>query len=208
MGIRSVHRATTLTAAVLLASGCASTAAPTPVQRAHLEGYTVPPRPALVTAGTFRPWSDGATAVTYDPAVVPAGATATVTVTPGDDGTRVRLAVSGMAPRRSYGAHLHTGVCTAEPSAAGPHYQHIPDPEANAGHPSVNPAYANPANEVWLDFRTGVSGTAIATAAESWTFDEMHPPRSLVIHAGPTHTTMGTAGTAGPRAACLTLTQP
>jgi Cu-Zn family superoxide dismutase len=113
-----------------------------------------------------------------------------------------------MVPRRAYGAHLHTGVCTAVPEAAGPHYQHIPDPSADALHPSVDPAYANPGNEVWLDFTAGVSGTAIATAAESWTFDEMHPPRSLVIHAEPTHSAMGTAGTAGPRAACLTLTQP
>jgi Cu-Zn family superoxide dismutase len=99
-------------------------------------------------------------------------------------------------------------VCTTDPRAAGPHYQHIPDPEANADHPSVNPAYANPGNEIWLDFTAGVSGTAIATAAESWTFDAMHPPRSLVIHAEATHSAMGAAGTAGARAACLTLAQP
>jgi Cu-Zn family superoxide dismutase len=207
MRIQVLRRASVLAAAVLLA-GCSSAAGPTPVQHANLEGYTVPPLPSMTTRGTFLPPPEGTTAITYDPAVVPAGATATLTTGPDGHGTQVRLSVTGMAPRRTYGAHLHTGVCTADPRAAGPHYQHIPDPGANADHPSVNPAYANPGNEIWLDFTAGVSGTAIATAAESWTFDAMHPPRSLVIHAEATHTAMGTAGTAGPRAACLTLAQP
>jgi Cu-Zn family superoxide dismutase len=197
MGIQVFRRSSVLVAVVLAVSGCSSTAAPTPTQRANLEGYTVPPLPST---GTFRPWTDGATAVTYDQSVVPSGSTATLTVVPGPHGVEVHLAAAGMVPGRSYGAHLHTGVCTAVPAAAGPHYQHIPDPAADAYHPSTDPAYANPGNEVWLDFTAGATGTAIATATESWTFDAMHPPRSLVIHAA--------MGMGGARAACLTLTHP
>ena len=87
------------------------------------------------------------------------------------------------------------------PDEAGPHYQHHTDP----GTPAVDPSYANPDNEVWLDFTATAAGTATAVSQQNWTFDPAAPPRSLVIHEQTTRTAAGTAGTAGPRVACLTL---
>jgi Cu-Zn family superoxide dismutase len=108
-------------------------------------------------------------------------------------------------PRRAYGAHLHTRPCTATPADAGPHYQHSPDPKAAASPPSVDPAYANPRNEIWLDFTADAAGAATVTARQDWTFDEVEPPRSMIVHAERTRTAAGQAGMAGPRVACLTL---
>jgi superoxide dismutase, Cu-Zn family len=158
--------------------------------------------------GTFLPYPESTRAITYDPKVVPPGATVQVSVSMTTQGARVRLAASGMVPRRAYGAHLHTKACTATPDQAGPHYQHTPDPKAATSPPSVDPAYANPRNEVWLDFTADTQGSATATASEDWRFDETRPPRSLIVHAEQTRTTAGKAGTAGPRVACLTLATP
>jgi Cu-Zn family superoxide dismutase len=155
--------------------------------------------------GTFLPFPQSARAVTYDPKVVPPGATAQVSIARTAQGTTVRLTAGGLVPRRAYGAHLHTQPCTATPEDAGPHYQHSPDPLAAASPPSVDPAYANPRNEVWLDFTADASGAATVTARQNWTFDEVEPPRSLIVHAEHTRTAAGKAGTAGPRVACLTL---
>jgi Cu-Zn family superoxide dismutase len=152
------------------------------------------------TSGTFLPPPDGTRAITYDPAVVPPGATAEVTIDTTTEGVRVRLNVTGMLPKRSYGAHLHTGTCTSVPADAGPHYQHDLAPP----NPSADPVYANPQNEVWLDFTADLRGTATVASAQDWTFDPVRPPRSLVIHAERTRTGKD-AGTAGPRVACLTL---
>ncbi|MFI7597929.1 superoxide dismutase [Actinoplanes sp. NPDC049681] len=152
-------------------------------------------------SGTFQPPPDGTQAITYDRAVVPPGATAQVTVSTTAQGVRVRLAVTGMVPRRAYGAHLHTMSCTSVPDDAGPHYQHQADPSK----PSVDPAYANPRNEVWLDFTTDSKGAATVASEQAWVFDPVRPPRSLVVHSQLTRTDAGSAGTAGPRVACLTL---
>ena len=153
-----------------------------------------------IAEGTFDPKST--TAITYEPRIVPAGAAAHVTVTPVATGMQVRLAVTGMLPRRTYGAHLHTMPCVAgAPASAGPHYQHSADPSK----PSVDPSFANPANEVWLDFTADRLGAATATAVLTWAFDELKPPRSLVVHTARTRTEEGFAGTAGERVACLTL---
>ena len=156
-------------------------------------------------SGTFLPFPQSARAVTYDPKVVPPGATAQLTISRTATGTTVRLTAGGLVPRRAYGAHLHTKPCTATPADAGPHYQHSPDPKAAASPPSVDPAYANPRNEVWLDFTADARGAASATATQDWAFDEAAPPRSLIVHAEHTRTAAGKAGTAGPRVACLTL---
>lgn len=155
--------------------------------------------------GTFAAYSDKATAVSYDPAVVPLGAAVTLTITPAGGGVAVRLSVRGLLARRAYGAHLHTSVCGATPAEAGPHYQHRPDPAAVASPPSVDPRYANPTNEVWVDFTTDGKGAGTAAATQQWPFDGINPPRSLVLHADRTATSAGKAGTAGPRVACLTL---
>ena len=155
--------------------------------------------------GVFVPYRAGATAITYDPTIVPSGASATVTRASTGAGTTVRLTVTGMTPNRAYGAHLHSEPCGRTPEHAGPHYQNQPDPKAIASPPSVDPRYANPRNEVWLDFATDAKGSATVRASVAWPFDSVSPPRSLVVHAERTRTAAGKAGTAGPRAACLTL---
>lgn len=180
---------------VILVAGCTA------------EAGNAPPTPAAsaTASGTFAPYASGATAVGYDPALVPAGATATVTITPTAPGTEIRLAVTGLQPSRSYGAHLHTNPCGSTGAAAGPHYQHHPDPAASASPSSVNPSYANPHNEVWLDFTTDADGDATSATTQQWMFDTGRRPRSLVIHADTTKTAAGQAGDAGARVACLTL---
>jgi Cu-Zn family superoxide dismutase len=153
-----------------------------------------------VTQGTFATYTAGATAVTYNPKLVPVGAWAHVSIA---DIAAVILTVNGMRPNYEYGAHLHTMACGQEAAMAGPHYQRRPDPAASASPPSGNPAYANPQNEVWLDFTTDSQGTGISKSTQPWRFST--PARSLVIHADRTATTPGKAGMAGARLACLTL---
>ncbi|MBO3737076.1 superoxide dismutase family protein [Actinoplanes flavus] len=160
--------------------------------------------PRFEYEGTFQRWHAGATAVTYQPALVPPGARATVTVEKTPAGVRVKLLATGLIPGRVYGAHLHTSPCGEDPAAAGPHYQHRPDPAAGPGRPSVDPAYANPRNEVWLDLTAGRNGVGRSVSAQEWTFDRKRAPWSLVLHAEHTHTGPGEAGTAGARLACLT----
>ncbi|GIF44311.1 superoxide dismutase family protein [Actinoplanes xinjiangensis] len=160
--------------------------------------------PAPVSEGTFKTWRDGARAVTYDTASVPAGARATVKIIENRPGVRVSLLATGLTPGRAYGAHLHTSPCGKDPAAAGPHYQHRPDPAAGPGRPSTDPAYANPRNEVWLDFVADRNGVGRAVSTQKWTFGDDRQPRSLVLHAEHTHTEPGAAGTAGARLACLT----
>jgi superoxide dismutase, Cu-Zn family len=155
----------------------------------------------VVTTGTFQPFHPGSTAITYDTAAVPAGATAAVTIARTGYGTDVKLTVTGLVAGRTYGAHLHTNPCTAVPEEAGPHYQNHPDPVT----PSTNPVYANPRNEIWLDFTADATGAATSAVTHGWNFRPTAPPRSLVLHAEHTHTAPGEAGKAGARLACLTL---
>jgi Cu-Zn family superoxide dismutase len=216
----------TLAPALLLAAGCGdddtpaaqelgavTTPAPTPATTPSTAGTStgdpiaVPTETVKAAAGakTFAPWKAGGTAVTYDQALVPAGASATVSAGKADAGVKVRLVVTGLNPSRGYGAHLHTDPCAATAAAAGPHYQHNPDPKAIASPPSVDPKFANPRNEVWLDFTTDAKGAATVTATQIWPFDEISPPRSLILHAEKTKTAAGKAGTAGARVGCVTL---
>ena len=170
-------------------------------------GSSAAPSPAIsagYTAGTFSA-DTTSTAITYDTATVPVGASAEVTISGTGSGTVVKLKVSGLVPSRAYGAHLHTKPCGATATEAGPHYQHSADPAAAASPPSVDPAYANPRNEIWLDLTTDAACTASATSSQDWTFDSATGPRSLIIHAETTKTAPGVAGKAGDRLACLTL---
>jgi len=167
-------------------------------------GEPVPLAPDTVASGTFLPYRPGSTAITYDPAVVPPGATAALAITKTPYGLVVRLTTGGLVPRRAYGAHLHTQPCTAVPDAAGPHYQHLHDPKAGSSPPPADPAYANPRNEVWLDFTADAAGAASSVSEQRWMFSPQ-PPRSLVLHAGTTRTGAQVAGTAGARVACLSL---
>ena len=199
MRVRRLH----LIFAPLLLTACGDHSTPS-------SDALVQPAPSAVgpaTTGnvaTFLPYQPGATAITYNPAVVPVGAKATVTTNQSTAGVTVRLSVAGMIPRRAYGAHLHTMACSELPDAAGPHLQHSADPTK----PSVDPDYANPGNEVWLDFTADALGAASVASVHTWRFDEGRPPRSLIIHEQLTRTGEGVAGTAGARVACLTLPSP
>lgn len=151
-------------------------------------------------SATFADSPSGA-AVTYDEALVPVGAGATVTATSGDGTTTVTLEVTGLEPNREYGAHAHTMACGADGKAAGPHYQFDQDPVS----PSVDPTYANADNEIWLDFTTDDEGAGSASTETTWEFPADRRAESVIIHAMPTATEPGKAGTAGDRAACITV---
>jgi Cu-Zn family superoxide dismutase len=66
--------------------------------------------------------------------------------------------------------------------------------------PSADPAFANPDNEIWLDFTTDATGAAIALTTVDWTFTGRQA-RSVVIHE---HRTQH-GGAAGARVACLNV---
>ncbi|QTG83067.1 superoxide dismutase family protein [Arthrobacter crystallopoietes] len=165
----------------------------------------VPEPTGELGSGEFAPYAEGATAVTYDERV-PEGSSAEAKVN--DDGgkTTVSLSVKGFEPESEYGSHVHVAACGSDPDDAGPHYQDQQDP-ATQGEDvvaSTDPAYANPKNEIWLDFTTDAQGNADVESTVDWQFREGEG-RSVVIHA--THTGMqeGEAGEAGDRLACITI---
>jgi len=141
------------------------------------------------------------TAVTYDEELVPAGARGAVQSRSGDGTTTVMLAVRGLEPLRWYGAHVHTEPCGPQPEDSGPHFQYSVDPRQ----PSVDPTYANPQNEIWLDFTTDESGAGSIESTVAWEIPDDRRPGSVVIHAMQTAGGSGEAGTAGARAACITV---
>jgi Cu-Zn family superoxide dismutase len=148
------------------------------------------------TFGTYESYRDGATAVTYDEAQVPAGASTQVSSEPlGGGKSKVTVVLRGLQPNHTYGAHVHTRPCGATGEAAGPHFQQVVDPVQ----PSVDPRYANPVNEVWLDFTTDAAGNGAAEAVGNWRFRGRNA-NSLVVHEHGTHS----GGQAGARLACLT----
>ena len=154
--------------------------------------------PALAGADHAR--ADGP--LTAYSADVPAGATAKVTAVYNAAGdTIIALHVKGLKPLTDYGAHAHTNPCGLTGAAAGPHWQNVVDPVT----PSVNPAYANPSNEIWLDLTTDEDGNGVARSKQSWQFPEDRRPRSVILHAQHTSPDPGTAGTAGARLACLSV---
>jgi Cu-Zn family superoxide dismutase len=139
-------------------------------------------------------------ATNYDKALVPDGAKLFVAAAAHDGLTTVVINVRGLVPNRAYGAHAHTKPCGAKPDEAGPHFQHMADPVK----PSVDPKFANPQNEIWLDFTTDAKGNATVASTVDWTFGEA-PAGSVVIHAESTKTEPGKAGTAGARVACTSV---
>ena len=151
-----------------------------------------------LATGTFSSFAEGATAVTYNPALVPFGAKASTLAVTTTAGTVVTFTVHGLVPQRAYGAHVHVNECGASPADAGPHYQHVPDPHQ----PSVDPRYANNRNEIWLDFHTDGGGNALALTTVDWGFTDRHA-HAVMIHEQHTHTGDGEAGTAGARVACV-----
>jgi superoxide dismutase, Cu-Zn family len=190
---------------LLLVSGLALGACGAPAATPNLDRHPPSPSPTARAFGTFAAPGGDNPAVTYDQDLVPVGATAEVVLATLGPGSEFRLNVAGLVANRAYGAHLHIRPCGATGDAAGPHYQHSPDPAASLSPPSVDPSYANPLNEVWLDFTTDGAGAANVTMTESWQFPAGQGARSLVIHAESTRFAPGQSGTAGARAACLTL---
>lgn len=149
---------------------------------------------ALALAASFTVVSGELTS--YD-SRVPVGARADVVAGPVDGGTVVLLRASGLLPNQDYGAHAHVNPCGVGAADAGPHYQHV-----QGG--ATDPAFANPANEIWLDFTTDERGRGEARARVEWQFGERRA-RSVVLHERHTHTEPGHAGVAGARVGCLTV---
>ena len=155
---------------------------------------------ALRGGGAFAPFTPDGPATTYHAELVPAGASAEVTVTTSPSGVVTELKVTGLVPGRVYGAHAHVKACGEKGDAAGPHYQDKIDPVS----PSVDPAYANPRNEIWLDLTTDGQGAGTAKSTVDWQFAD-RKPASVVLHEKATATEAHHAGTAGARLACVTL---
>lgn len=178
-------------------AGCGADAPKTPAQKPT----DVPKPKQLVTAPFAAPAATGTqpSAVTYDAALVPTTGTATVAADRIQNKTVVTLRVTGLQADHAYGAHVHTKQCGPQPADSGPHYQDKKDPVT----PSIDPAYANAMNEIWLDFMTDADGNARVTSSVSWSF-RPGEANSVVIHAMHTATEQGKAGTAGNRLACIT----
>jgi Cu-Zn family superoxide dismutase len=181
--------------AVLLPAGFTG-AAPAAAQSAR------PAAAAIVRIGHFEVWDPAAPpgAVTYDPGLVPSGALLAIGELSIRRRTLVVLHASGLEPGRRYGAHVHRAPCGPMPADSGAHYQNMPDPVR----PSVDPAYANPRNEVWLDFSTDSYGSGGAVAMVLWPF-RLGEANSVVLHEHETSSMPGMAGTAGNRVACMTI---
>ncbi|GHE40335.1 superoxide dismutase family protein [Streptomyces capitiformicae] len=183
--------------AVATTAGVMATAGATESQ--HVKA----PVPKLVVWSVFAPVSAApwAQAVTYNTELVPVGSRVQVKEElRRDGGTRIELRVRDLVANRVYGAHVHTKPCGKLPADAGPHYQDQLDPTQ----PSVDPEYANPDNEVWLDLTANKNGSARSTAIVDWRFRE-GGARSVVLHEMATSTHEGHAGTAGARLACVNV---
>lgn len=154
--------------------------------------------------GVLAPVGAAVTAFTYDHEAAPPGAELELEVIGGDGVTTVRLAADLLQPDRGYAAHAHTEPCGKKGTDAGPHYQHEVDPAATPERPSVDPAYANPRNEIWLELTTDSRGNGLAETTVPFAFDD-RAPSSIVLHEHPTtETEQGRAGSAGGRIACFT----
>ncbi|MFD8496900.1 superoxide dismutase family protein [Amycolatopsis sp. NPDC059657] len=196
-------RATVVTFAVsaVLVGGVAACSS----AESHSQGASTSPgapAPGQLASATFAAPAAAGTqpaAITYHADLVPAGAKAVVATSVADGKTKVTLEVSGLLSGRMYGAHAHTKACGAKAADAGPHYQDKKDPVQ----PSVDPAFANASNEIWLDFTTNDKGEAVATTTVPWLFPK-GGANSVVLHANHTSTETGKAGTAGDRLACIT----
>ncbi|MBP2364341.1 superoxide dismutase family protein [Pseudonocardia parietis] len=193
MHIRTPAWCALLGASALVLTACGGASQDTGTESAAQQSVQV--------SATYAEGGDGP-AYTYDTALVPAGANVEVTGTATEDSTTTTLRVSGLLPNHTYGAHAHAKPCSPAAGAdAGPHYQLSQDPVT----PSVDPAYANPQNEIWLDLTTDENGTGEATSTVPWTFPDDRRAASVVLHEKPTATHAGHAGTAGGRPGCVSV---
>ncbi|WP_232660764.1 superoxide dismutase [Pseudonocardia sp. TRM90224] len=182
---------------LLALSGCAQASTPPPP--VSVSAQAAADARSVQTSATFG--TGLGDAITYDTALVPAGAHGAVSAT--NDGTNmtVTLALRGVRPNYRYGAHAHTQPCGAKGDDAGPHFQFQVDPVK----PSVDPAYANPQNEIWLDLSTDPTGAGSSETKVAWVFPVDRRAKSVIVHSMQTSTEPGKAGTAGGRAACITV---
>lgn len=141
--------------------------------------------------------------ISYNATFVPAGATARVrAISTASGKTVVTLQVRGLQPNREYGSHAHQFACGPSGAIASGHYQYTVDPVQ----PSTDDAYANPNNEIWLDFTTDGEGNGSAQTVVDWQFPADRRAQSVIIHDHHTPTGPdGSAGVAGPRYGCLTV---
>ena len=109
--------------------------------------------------------------------------------------TQVVLKLSGLPASRQFGSHVHKATC-AEMKAGG-HYQHM---EGGA----TDPAFANPMNEIWLDFMSDPLGNGSANRTVNWEVAKERA-KAVVVHDQATMTAAGVAGMAGPKLACVNL---
>ncbi|MGH3884242.1 MAG: hypothetical protein ACRDRC_12685, partial [Pseudonocardiaceae bacterium] len=144
-------------------------------------------------------------AVTFNPALAPAGARLAVEMIPSGTSTNVQLTVNGLQPNRGYAVHAHTNTCSDNPDSVGLHYQNRVDPAATLQQPSTDPEYADPNNEVWLDVRTDAAGSGITRVTVPFVFTDRGPGSIVVHEAEQTATGPGEAGKSGDPVACLTL---
>ncbi len=197
----TVRRSAVLAAAAGLGTALVVAAATAPA------GASVGP----VDAGGLFAAPAGATAAfTYDPSQVPVGARVAVRAVPTGSGRTVVLHAWGLLPDETYGAHAHYLPCGATGAAAGAHYQNAPDPAANGSLTvaSTDPAYANPANEVWLDLVTNAAGNGRAQTVVDWPFRPTATggPRAVILHLNTTSAGGAVpAGNAGARLARVTM---
>ncbi len=110
-----------------------------------------------------------------------------------DGTTEVTLTVANATASRHFGSHVHKLAC--DDNKAGGHYQNNPFTTT-----ASDPVFANPANEVWLDFETDASGGATSTAQVSWKV-RTGEAKAVVLHSD--HTSEG--GIAGAKLACITI---
>jgi Cu-Zn family superoxide dismutase len=107
--------------------------------------------------------------------------------------TVVVLAVAGLPQAvwgRTLGAHVHVGRCGRDPNAAGAHYMN----------PDAAPTASPHDREIWLDFKVGRGGWALATTTVKW-FIKPGAANSVVVHAAATDR----LGNAGARVLCTTV---
>lgn len=171
------------------------------------QGLTLPAQSAITLQGQgalTEPKPDS-NAITYNPALAPAGARLAVTMIPSGLSTNAELTVNGLLPNRGYAVHAHTNACGDNPDSVGPHYQNRIDPAATSQAPSTSPEYANPNNEVWLDVRTDAVGSGMSRVTVPFVFTDRGPGAIVVHEAEETPTGPGEAGRSGAPVACLTL---
>jgi superoxide dismutase, Cu-Zn family len=172
------------------------------------QGLTLPAVSAITLRGqgALTEPNPDSNAITYNQELAPPGARLATTMIPSGETTNVEVDANGLLPNRSYAVQAHTNACSEIPDSQGPRYQNRVDPAASwPVRPSVNPEYANPNNEVWIELRTDAAGSGTASTTVPFVFTD-RGPASIVLHeAEQIATGPGEAGQAGPRVACLTL---